>query len=259
MPGIGAEVDVVAFPYFVDDEHVNTKFRALGQKSFCQEPDAPHLFYGLDDLRDQVDGLIAEGEIDKLSLEEAGYVNAISVPNGANPNLAYLERSASHIAHIQRWGIAVDTDEKGKALAEALADRLGRERCRRVVWSEGCKDANDVLVRLGADVVRACIAAAQPSGSAAAGLSERHVGALPGTDADLSALPESCEEALALGFASRFGIDLRYVHGWGQWFRWDGVRWVEDAQQQSVSLARGFLCEKVIELQAASTPAALAR
>jgi hypothetical protein len=223
MPGIGAGVDVVAFPHFVDAEHVNTKFRTLEQKAFCQEPDAPQLFYGLDDLKNQVEGIIVEGEIDKLSLEEAGYVNAISVPNGASTSLIYLERSASHIAHVQRWVIAVDTDEKGKALAEALAARLGIGRCRFVVWPESCKDANDVLVRLGADAVRACIEAAQPyklPESAAAGPSETHVGALPGTDADLSALPESCEEALALGFASRFGLDLRYVHGWHQWRVW---------------------------------------
>jgi hypothetical protein len=41
------------------------------------------IFYGWDDIEGQEQIIVVEGEIDKLSLEEAGFQNATSVPNGA--------------------------------------------------------------------------------------------------------------------------------------------------------------------------------
>jgi len=41
------------------------------------------IFYAWDDIEGQEQIIIVEGEIDKLSLEEAGYQNATSVPAGA--------------------------------------------------------------------------------------------------------------------------------------------------------------------------------
>ena len=43
-----------------------------------------------------------------------------------------------------------------------LARRLGPERCWRAMWPEGCKDANDVLMAHGPQVLQQCIAAAKP-------------------------------------------------------------------------------------------------
>lgn len=39
--------------------------------------------YGWDDIRGKSEVIIVEGEIDKLSLEEAGFSNVASVPDGA--------------------------------------------------------------------------------------------------------------------------------------------------------------------------------
>jgi putative DNA primase/helicase len=41
-------------------------------------------------------------------------------------------------------------------------------------------------------------------------------------------LPAFSDEALALRFAAEHADNLRYVHKWGHWFRWDGHRWKED-------------------------------
>jgi twinkle protein len=43
-----------------------------------------------------------------------------------------------------------------------LARRLGRERCWRVRWPDGCKDANEVLLQHGRDALRTCIEQAVP-------------------------------------------------------------------------------------------------
>jgi twinkle protein len=62
--------------------------------------------------------------------------------------------------------LAVDADEPGQALAEELARRLGRNRCWRVRWPDSgdapCKDANEVLLLHGKEVLRECIDLAEP-------------------------------------------------------------------------------------------------
>ena len=39
--------------------------------------------------------------------------------------------------------------------------------------------------------------------------------------------PDS-EDALALAFAEQYANELRYVHLWGRWFRYNGTRWSHD-------------------------------
>src|SRR5690606_14475026 len=63
---------------------------------------------------------------------------------------------------VKEWIIAVDADGPGRRLEDELARRLGREKCRRVVWPVGCKDANEVLVKHGALKLRECLDQAQP-------------------------------------------------------------------------------------------------
>lgn len=41
---------------------------------------AEKVFYGLDDIADSKTVIIVEGEMDKLAMEEAGYLNCVSVP-----------------------------------------------------------------------------------------------------------------------------------------------------------------------------------
>jgi twinkle protein len=52
---------------------------------------------------------------------------------------------------VKKIIVAVDGDKPGEELGEELARRLGKHRCWRVTWPEGCKDANDVLVNVGKD------------------------------------------------------------------------------------------------------------
>jgi twinkle protein len=92
----------------------------------------------------------------------------VSVPDGAPAPEAkgyarkfdYLDSDA--LSGVQEWVIAVDADPPGRKLEEELVRRFGAERCRRVVWPQGCKDANEVLTRHGRDRLRECIEAALP-------------------------------------------------------------------------------------------------
>jgi putative DNA primase/helicase len=50
--------------------------------------------------------------------------------------------------------------------------------------------------------------------------------------------PRFSEEALALRFSEQYTEDLRYVSRWGEWMRWDGMRWVADDTLHVFDLAR---------------------
>jgi twinkle protein len=164
MPQIEEEVNAIAFPYYRNGEVVNVKYRD-GKKNFRQIGGAEKVFYKLDDIADVT--IITEGEMDCLSLEVAGFTNTISVPDGApavsakNYETKFEYLDDPKLATVKTFILAVDADEPGKKLEEELARRLGRERCKHVTYPEGCKDANEVLIKHGADILRQVIETAQ--------------------------------------------------------------------------------------------------
>jgi twinkle protein len=170
----GDEV-IIAFTYRRDGKLMNCKYRDA-HKKFWQEKGSVKIFYGLDDIKGATDIIIVEGEMDKLSLEEAGFRNCISVPDGAPAVVStkdlppvhedikyqYIWNCKEYLEQATRIILATDGDGPGQALAEELARRLGRERCWRVKWpkkneKEAFKDANEVLAYLGPDVLREAI------------------------------------------------------------------------------------------------------
>ncbi len=162
---IGKEVDCIQFPYYRNDEVVNIKYRALDAKAFMQEAGAEKIFYGLDDLVGLDWVVIVEGECDKLACEVAGVVNVLSVPDGAPPanskptdtKFEFIPNCERELSGLKNIVLAVDNDGPGKTLEAELARRLGPERCYRVQWPDGCKDANDVLMQLGKDRLKSCL------------------------------------------------------------------------------------------------------
>uniref|UniRef100_A0ACD6A773 Uncharacterized protein n=1 Tax=Avena sativa TaxID=4498 RepID=A0ACD6A773_AVESA len=169
---------VIAFTYRRDNVLVGCKYRELPKK-FSQERNTEKILYGLDDIKQAHDVIIVEGEIDKLSMEEAGYRNCVSVPDGAPPQVSdklpdkdhdkkyqYLWNCKEYLDSASRIILATDADPPGHALAEELARRLGNERCWRVTWpkkneTEFCKDANEVLMFLGPQALKEVIEGAK--------------------------------------------------------------------------------------------------
>ncbi|KAF7103898.1 hypothetical protein CFC21_104830 [Triticum aestivum] len=165
---------VIAFTYRRDKVLVGCKYREVSKK-FSQEANTEKILYGLDDIKQARDIIIVEGEIDKLSMEEAGYRNCVSVPDGApaqvsnklpdkdhDKKYSYLWNCKEYLDPASRIILATDADPPGQALAEELARRLGKERCWRVKWpkkneTEFCKDANEVLMFLGPQALKEVI------------------------------------------------------------------------------------------------------
>lgn len=157
MPQKGKEVNTIQFNYYKDGELINTKFRT-GDKCFKLVSNAELIPYNLDAIKGSLSCIVTEGEIDCLSFVECGRTDVVSVPNGANANLSYLDDYLEeYFDDKEIIYIASDTDTKGVMLRQELIRRFGPERCKVVEYGEDCKDANEHLVKYGKESLLQCL------------------------------------------------------------------------------------------------------
>jgi len=153
------------FPYYRNGELVNVKTRYPakdGKKSFRMEAGCELIFWGLDECQGAEQVIIVEGEMDLLACETAGLKRILSVPNGSQTGeMAFLQSAETIFAGCHSVILAVDGDGPGLALELELARRIGKEKCYRTRWPEGCKDANDVLQQHGDQAIWECITNAE--------------------------------------------------------------------------------------------------
>lgn len=166
----------IAFPYRVDGELVNIKYRTQ-DKRFRQEKDAERTLYNIDRVKKYWEDnpvkevIFVEGEMDVLAMYEAGFKNAISLPDGA-PKEAKFDTndkrfdalaSCDWLHEAEKVIIATDADGPGRALAVELVHRFGKDRCWRIDWADDeIKDANEMLVKNGTEALVELIRKAEP-------------------------------------------------------------------------------------------------
>ena len=154
MPQSQKDENVIQFNYFRNDELINIKYRNA-KKQFKLFKDAELIFYNLDGIYKNETCFIVEGEMDALSLIEAGINNVVSVPNGATittNNLTYLDNCYDYFLDKKEIILWLDNDTAGRKLKYDLAERLGFERCK-FIEIEDCKDANEYLIKYGLNAV----------------------------------------------------------------------------------------------------------
>lgn len=169
MPQLENHTTAIAFPYLRDGEVVNVKYRDY-EKNFRLEAGAERLLYNLPAVIDQKTIIITEGEMDVLALSEAGFDYVCSVPDGApavesehyESKFTFLEAINDLFKQAEAVILAVDNDPPGLKLEEELARRIGKEKCLRVRYPAGCKDANDVLMWHGKERLQEVINEAKP-------------------------------------------------------------------------------------------------
>jgi twinkle protein len=162
MPQTGKEENTIKFNYFMGNKLINIKYRD-GAKNFKLYKGAEKIFYNINSIVNHDTCVIVEGEIDALSLHEAGVPNVISVPNGAtlnHNNLDYLDNCIDYFEDKEKIILAVDADEPGTMLKQEFIRRLGAENCYIVDFAD-CKDANEYLIKYGSDDLRFAIHNAQ--------------------------------------------------------------------------------------------------
>ena len=161
------------FEYTYRGDVVNTKRRWVsgeGKKGFNTTGGSILIPFGYDQAIAKVDALgddetmqlvITEGEVDALSCIEAGWT-AISMPNGANKNMDWAINAEPLLRSPKvEIVLAVDNDTSGANIEIVLAGMLGKHRCWRVSYPEGCKDANETLEKHGVEMLRACLIGAE--------------------------------------------------------------------------------------------------
>lgn len=144
----------ISFPYYLDGDHINTKYRyySNGAKGFEQDTGTRHSWYNVDAVRESETVYVVESEKDVLSLLECGFDPVISCPDGAGTLSDEWFDDVDWDAK-QRVVLAGDMDEKGQKFCLEVARRVGFEKCWTVQWPDGENDANDTLTHLGPDAV----------------------------------------------------------------------------------------------------------
>ena len=157
MPRVNKEVNTIQFNYFQEGKLINIKYRD-GNKNFKLFKDAEKIFYNLDSVRDTDSIIIVEGEMDALSIHEAGHHNVVSVPNGAGTgklNLDYLDNCITYFED-RKIILALDKDEAGRNLETEFIRRLGADNCYTVDFGD-FKDANEFLLAYDASALYSVI------------------------------------------------------------------------------------------------------
>lgn len=175
FPKLDKETKALAFTYKKAGKTVGVKYRSLEDKAFTQEQGSEQIFYHPLPIDATKPLIITEGEIDALTCIEVGEANVVSVPGGApikisegrvdpseDKKFSFIWSAQKLLETVPYVILAVDGDIPGTALKEELARRIGKNKCRIVTYPEGCKDLNDVLLKLGDLEVINCIQTAEP-------------------------------------------------------------------------------------------------
>lgn len=151
----------IVFPFYENGENVFEKFRKpekhhSGDKSpkEWRSPGTKPVLFGMDMCSFSKPLTICEGEIDCMSLQEAGISNAVSVPSGCE-DFSWVENCYDWLEKFKTIILFGDNDEPGQKMVRTLAKRLDESRCRIVEnypsREDGtpCKDANEILFFFG--------------------------------------------------------------------------------------------------------------
>ena len=143
---------ILAFPFF-DDQGVLqfAKYRNMaykkgdkGSKEWCEKDTMPILF-GMKQCEDFTRLVITEGQLDSLSLAEAGIKNAVSVPTGAL-GFTWLAHCWDWVSKFEEVVIFGDCENGKITLVDTLKARLTNPiKVVRVQDYLGEKDANAIL------------------------------------------------------------------------------------------------------------------
>ncbi len=167
------KTDSIGFPYFKNGKFISAKYRSIESKDFTQDAGGSQDFFGIDKVDPTKPVVIVEGEIDALTLMECGIENVLSVPSGApikvldgkvdaseDKRFSFVWNAFDMLKQVPYVTIATDTDTAGQALAEELARRIGKDKCRIATFE--FKDLNEAFLAEGADLVKRIIEDAEP-------------------------------------------------------------------------------------------------
>ena len=169
----------IVFPFYRNDELIYVKYRKPkkhtkedGPKEW-QDTNTEPILFGMDNVAYNKPLVITEGEIDALSVYEAGVHNVVSVPCGCS-NLEWITLCWEWLEKFNEIILFGDSDEPGMEMVTTLMKRLGEDRCmipkeypelvfNGKPYNRICKDANEILMCYGPEGLKALIDACEPA------------------------------------------------------------------------------------------------
>ena len=130
-------------------------------KEWCERNCKPILFGMAQCNLDNKTLVITEGQIDSLSVAQAGIENAVSVPTGAK-GFTWVPHCWDWLHNFNKIVVFGDHENGIITLFNELADRLKyRVWHVRVEDYKDCKDANEILKKYGPEQIKRCVYGAE--------------------------------------------------------------------------------------------------
>ena len=174
----------IAFPFYYNNKLIYIKLRSPkipgsqtkeNAENKKKEPKETQLenteaiLFNMDGVSFSKPLIITEGQIDAMSLYEAGITNVVSVPCGCN-NMTWIDPCWDFLEKFQQIILFGDMDEPGLQMINTLMNRLGEDRCMvppdyPINERNGkmCKDANEILLEYGKDMLVELIDQCEPA------------------------------------------------------------------------------------------------
>lgn len=157
--------NILVFPFYDENGVLQfVKYRKTdfdkakdANKEWCEASTKPILF-GMKQCDDSFDTLVmVEGQLDSLAVATAGIPNAVSVPTGAK-GFTWIPYCWDWLCKWKKIIVFGDFEKGSISLLDELAKRL-KDRVEHVREDnyKDCKDANEILLKYGAEQVRKCV------------------------------------------------------------------------------------------------------
>lgn len=163
--------NILAFPFFDENEDlVFIKYRQInydkskgGNKEWC-ERNSKAILFGMKQCNlANTTLIITEGQIDSLSVATAGFENAVSVPTGKN-GMTWVPHCWDWIQNFSTIIVFGDLERGEITLLDQIRRRFVDKTIKAVQQEsyKDCKDANELLLKYGAEAVQAAVNNARP-------------------------------------------------------------------------------------------------
>ena len=136
----------LVIPYVVGGNVTFVKYRSIppAPKDFMS-PGGEAQLYNYEYLQKGIaEVCFLEGEMDLLSCLSNGITEVVAVPGAMMRKTNWIE-AVDRVAPEKIY-IALDSDKDGQRGAQELASRIGIEKCYKISWPKGIKDANEFFL-----------------------------------------------------------------------------------------------------------------
>ena len=150
--------NILCFPFRDENgEVVFVKYRNIkfvkgetpGSKEWCIKGNYKKILFGMYQCEDFGTLVITEGQLDSLSCAAAGIKNAVSVPTGKN-GFTWKPNVWNWLVKFEEIVVFGDREGDEITLAEQITQFFPKKvRIVKPSSYQGCKDANEMLIKLG--------------------------------------------------------------------------------------------------------------